>query len=210
METSSALLSRLHNLQDSESWNEFVSIYEPLIIRYALSLKLSEFEAFDVAQDVFSRILRVFTTFQLDRTRGKFRSWLWRVTMSAAADRLRREGRRNAAEQLWREQFCVPSDRTQWERDVRRKILDDALMKVRGTSARQTWSCFERHVLECIPAADVASELGVSCNTVYVNASRVLSRVRALCALCLEDLSDEPENLPEGARASSDGVWRDF
>ena len=60
----------------------------------------------------------------------------------------------------------------------------------------RTWACFERHILGHEPAADVARDLGLTVNAVYVNSSNVLSRVRAKCFECLEDLSDDPQDLP--------------
>ena len=200
METSSTLLCRVRDSGDAASWREFVMLYEPLIVRYALSSRrgLSEPDARDVAQDVFTRLLKALPTFALDHRRGRFRTYLWQVTATALADRARRGQRRAEAEREWLARHQAPDDRAAWDRAFRQRVLGHALERVRAANDPRTWACFERHVLGHEPAAEVARELGVSANAVYVNSSNVLSRVRARCAECLEELSDDPPDLPGG------------
>ena len=57
-------------------------------------------------------------------------------------------------------------------------ILDQILAEVRETTSPSTWACFEGRILRDRPATELASELGVSPNAVYVNACRVRARVR--------------------------------
>ena len=200
METSSTLLGRVRDAGDAASWREFVTLYEPLIVRYALSRGrgLSEPDARDVAQDVFARLLKALPTFELDRARGRFRTDLWQVTRSALADRARRGRRRADAEREWRARSQTPDDRAGWDRAFRRRVLGHALGRVRAACHPRAWACFERHVLGHERAAAVARALGLTVNVVYVHSSNVLSRVRAECADCLEDLSDDPQDLPGG------------
>jgi RNA polymerase sigma factor (sigma-70 family) len=200
METSSSLLRRVRDTGDVESWREFVTLYEPLIVRYALGQRwgLSELDARDLAQDVFARLLKALPTIELDRARGRFRTWLWQVTTSAVADRARRGRHRAEAEREWLVRREDPDDQAEWDRLFRRRVLDHALERVRAASNPKTWACFEEHVLKTRPAAEVAGELGMTANAVYVNSSNVLSRVRARCAECLEELSDDPQDLSGG------------
>jgi RNA polymerase sigma-70 factor (ECF subfamily) len=199
METSSTLLCRVRDTGDAASWREFVTLYEPLIVRYAGGRRgLSEPDARDVAQDVFARLLQALPTFALDRARGRFRTDLWQVTRSALADRARRGRRRAGAEREWRARHPTPDDRAEWDRAFRRRVLGHALGRVRAARDPRAWACFERHVLGHAPAAAVARAPGVTADLVYVHSSNVLSRVRARCAACLEDLSDDPQDLPGG------------
>ena len=77
-------------------------------------------------------------------------------------------------------------------------MLGHALGRARAASHPRVWACFERHVLGHAPAAAVARAPGVTADVVYVHSSNVLSRVRDKCAECLEDLSDDPQDLPGG------------
>jgi RNA polymerase sigma-70 factor (ECF subfamily) len=200
METSSTLLGRVRDAGDAASGRAFVTLDELLIVRYARGRcrGLSEPDARDVAQDVFARLLKTLPTFELDRARGRFRTYLWQVTTSALADRARRGRRRADAEREWQARSPTPDDRAEWDRAFRRRVLGHALGRVRAASNPRAWACFERHVLGQAPAAAVARAPGVTADVVYVHSSNVLSRVRAECAECLEDLSDDPQDLPGG------------
>jgi hypothetical protein len=72
------------------------------------------------------------------------------------------------------------------------------LERVRARTRDVAWACFEQHVLRGRPGAEVAVELDLTTNTLYVNASRVLKKVREQCAEYLEELGDDPSRLPGG------------
>jgi len=199
METSSSLLIKVRDQGDVESWREFVSIYEPLIISYSRKRGLADHDARDVAQEVFVRLLKALPTFELNRDRGRFRTWLWQVTVSAMTDPARADNRRAAAERAWKERRIEPDDQRIWCDLFRRRVLDCAIHKVRAQTSDQTWACFEGHLLQGKPAALVAAELGITDNTVYVASSRVLAQVREVCAQSMGELGDDLDDLSSRA-----------
>ena len=67
-----------------------LSFLRPLLTRYLKRLGLEENTANDVIQDVFVRLLQALPTFELDNKRGRFRSYLWKLTYSALVDQARR------------------------------------------------------------------------------------------------------------------------
>src|SRR5262245_3077094 len=83
IQTNTSLIMRVRDPQDTSSWREFVELYEPLLVSYARSRGLHETDARDVAQEIFINLLRAMPTFELDRRRGRFRTWLWQVTVNA-------------------------------------------------------------------------------------------------------------------------------
>jgi len=197
VETRTTLLLRVRDPADSESWREFVLLYEPLLLNYVRRRGLAEHDARDVVQDIFATLVRVLPGFELDHQRGRFRTWLWRVTHNAVVDWSRRRGRRAAAEEEARKEAPVavgPDDsdlEAEWLTAHRRRILEFAIEQVRSRSNERSWACFELHLLQGRPSAEVAEELGITANSVYVNASRVLARVRQQCAEYTEDLAEE-------------------
>jgi RNA polymerase sigma-70 factor, ECF subfamily len=197
-ETSSTLLIKVRDKGDAESWRAFVAIYEPLIISYCRKRGLADHDARDVAQEVFVRLLRALPTFELNRDRGRFRTWLWQVTVSAMVDPTRGDHRRDAAERAWREQRIETNDDEIWRRLFQRRVLDCALRSVRARVSDRAWACFEAHLLQGRPAAHVADELGMTPSNVYATASRVLAQVRAACAQSMGDLADDPDDLSSG------------
>jgi hypothetical protein len=81
----------------------------------------------------------------------------------------------------------------------RQQILAMVLPRVRSVTSSTAWTCFEQRLLRDRPASVIAAELGISAQTVFVYASRVLKAVRKQCAALAEELEDEPIDwLPRG------------
>jgi RNA polymerase sigma-70 factor (ECF subfamily) len=191
-----SLLVRVRDRADAASWRQFYAIYQPLIFGYLRSLGLKEHDADDLMQEVFQRLLVILPTFELDRKRGRFRTYLWRLTYTTLVDRARRRKVRHHAEEEWVRRFRAADEsesrklEEEWIRRHRKRILEVVLPRVRATVSPTSWACFEQRLLQGRPAAEVAAELGIQAKVVYVYASRVLKEVRRGCAEIEEDLDD--------------------
>jgi RNA polymerase sigma-70 factor (ECF subfamily) len=191
-----SLLVRVRDVNDGESWREFYAIYKPLIFGYLRGLGLKEHDADDLTHEVFRRLLAILPAFKLDRKRGRFRTYLWRLTYSALVDRARRRKVRDRAEDEWVRRFRAADEsesrklEDEWIRRHRKRILEVVLPRVRARVSPTSWTCFERRLLQRRSAAEVAVELGIKANVVYVYASRVLKEVRRGCAEIEEELDD--------------------
>jgi RNA polymerase sigma-70 factor (ECF subfamily) len=200
--TRSTLLMKVRDPADGQAWGEFVALYEPLLRAYVRQRGLSEQDIDDVVQDVFARLVRTLPEFELDRQRGRFRTWLWQICRSAFMDWARRRRCRARAEDAWLQRMSeeLPGSESdsdlEWCRLYRERILTFALERVRARSRPQSWACFERHILQRRPSAEVAAELGLTANGVDVNCSRILDRVRKFCLGYLEELADGAKPLP--------------
>jgi RNA polymerase sigma-70 factor (ECF subfamily) len=198
METRSSLIRRVRNLNDQPSWDEFWALYQPLLLDYVRSRGLQEHDARDVVQNIYLKLRGALPKFELDRQRGRFRTWLWTVTMSAIGDWQRGRKRQSRVEGPMGPDIDPPGpppspgpEDAEWVKAHRQRVLDFVLERVRDQSQPKTWACFEQHILRGRPSAEVAAELRLTANSVYVNASRVLARVREQCADYEEDLGDE-------------------
>jgi RNA polymerase sigma-70 factor (ECF subfamily) len=192
METRPSLIQRVRDNADTSAWGEFFSVYQPLLFAYVRKRGVSEQDAADVVQDVFAKLSQALEHFEFDAERGRFRTWLWRVTQNALADWARRRNARDRAERGWADEFKPPDGENtgpEWDQLYRRRILETALERVRLSSQPVTWACFAGRILEDRPAAEIAAETGVSVNAVYINASRLLTRVREECAALEEPLT---------------------
>lgn len=195
IETPSTLIVRIRDPSDNAAWREFVSLYRPVVIGMVLQRGVDRREAEDVVQEVFLRLVKTSPDFRLDRKRGRFGTWLWKVTHNVVADYFRARMRSQREKQMLQEQVekvlaAEDSVDGKWLEEVHRLVVRHALEQVRLETAAATWSCFEEHLLKAQPAQVVAVRLGVSAAAVYTNASRVLARVRQKCGECMEDLND--------------------
>jgi RNA polymerase sigma-70 factor (ECF subfamily) len=193
--TRTSLIQRVRNPEDSGSWREFFELYEPLLVSYVRSRGLGHDDARDVVQDVFIALLRALPDFSLDHDRGKFRTWLYQITINRVRDFERRRAalRKHAVQhaELAPQEAATDQPDEEWLAAHRRRVLEFVLPKVQASSQPRTWHCFEQQVLRSRKTAEIAAELGITANAVCVNAGRVLEKVRALCADYMEDLDDE-------------------
>lgn len=181
--TRKSLLIRTRDHQDRASWNEFANIYQPVIQRYAERQGVPKHDAADIAQEVFLQWMRIQDRFELREEAGSFRMWLKTVTRHKVIDWYRRR-KSSLQKSQWLSQavqdHAEDAERT-WEQEERRHRILGALDAARKSVCCKTWKCFEEHILKQRKASAVAADLGTSLNSVYVNCTRVLSRIRSLC-----------------------------
>jgi RNA polymerase sigma factor (sigma-70 family) len=199
-ETRLSLLVRVRDLKDAASWNQFDEIYRPLIFGYLRGLDLEEHDAHEVTQEVFQRLLAILPTFELNRARGRFRTYLWKLTHNTLIDWVRRRRARDRAEKEWGRRFCDVDESESQELEAifiqrhRKRILEVVLPQVRATASSTAWACFGGRLLRGRPGAAIAAELGIKANVVYVHASRVLKEVRRRCAELEGEWDDDSDS----------------
>ncbi len=181
--------------QDPDRWHEFDAIYRPILFAYVRKRGLNDFDADEVVQEIFVKLLDKIRTY--DRTRSRFRAWLFSVAHNAVVDSARRRAAHAKALDGWAVEMlhASPTDSQKMSAEFlkihRSKILKHALKTVRAGTSSKVWTCFEQRLLRDRPGADIARDLGILPNAVYVNACRVLKQVRAVCQEFDEDLSDD-------------------
>ena len=195
MSTSETLVSLIVGVcqQDPERWRQFDAIYRPMLMAYMRKQGLREHDASDVVQDIFVKLLGKIHTY--DRAKCRFRSWLYSVAHNALIDRARRlaSGRRALDGWVLNVLKESPSDSVRMEEEWttlhRERILKHALKVVRARVSSRVWACFVQRILQNHPAADIARDLDLEPNAVYVNACRAMKLVRKVCEEFEEDVS---------------------
>lgn len=184
-----------------DRWVEFYAIYKPMLVGYFRKQGLSDGDAQDMVQEVFLKLCKRIHTY--DRERTRFRTWLFTVARNTLIDRARRDQTQRHAVDGWVKRVLEEAtgdeerQRREFERSHHTRILQYAFEKVRRRSSERVWNCFEMSVIQGKPGAEVAAELGVSANVVYVNSWRVLQNVKDLCRRYDEDLKhDSDDRLP--------------
>jgi RNA polymerase sigma-70 factor (ECF subfamily) len=184
---SSSLLGRLVD-HDSEAWKRIVRLYYPLVRTWCQRGGLQTEDAADVAQEVFRALATNVARFRREGGQNSFRGWLYGITQRQLLAH-------------WRKQKIQPaavggSEAQQWLADVpedfseaggassvavaddRHGVLRRALELLREGVADRTWQAFWRTAVEGHPPADIAADLGMSVNAVYVAKARMLARLR--------------------------------
>jgi RNA polymerase sigma-70 factor (ECF subfamily) len=177
--TPPTLLDRLRVAPDETAWRQFVHLYTPLLFYWARRSGETDHDAADLVQDVFVALMQTLPTFQYDRDGGKFRSWLRTLTINKLRDRKRRDVRLGKALASLPVESELPDiAETFWQAEYQQELTRRALQLMQAEFTPTTWKACWETVVEGRPADEVARELGVSENAVYIAKCRVLRRLR--------------------------------
>jgi RNA polymerase sigma-70 factor (ECF subfamily) len=183
--TASSLLEQVR-VGASTAWQRFVHVYSPLVYGWARRAGLQAADAGDVMQEVFRAVLTGIGSFRRDHPGDRFRGWLWGITHNKLRDFWRRRSRQPvgaggsdaqellvklAAEEKGSSDGHQPSAATLG-------LFRRAVQLLRSEFEERSWRAFWCVVVEGQRPAEVAAELGMTVNAVYVAKSRILHRLR--------------------------------
>jgi RNA polymerase sigma-70 factor (ECF subfamily) len=173
--TSLSLLGRLQQPAAADAWQQFVTLYSPILYDWARRFGLQSADAADLVQDVLTILVRRLRTFAADHDKS-FRGWLWTVLRNRYLE-TRPRYHPVPAETL--EHLSAADNVAAWADQFDRAAYLQRLMTlVKPDFAEQTWAAFWAVAVEERAPAEVAQALGVSVNTVYLARFRVLARLR--------------------------------
>ena len=202
--TNTSLLRRLCDAGDDSSWSDFVDTYDGLVRSYVAQrslsrgLRLDDHDLNVVVQSVWIKLWQKFDDFELDRRRGRFRTFLYAVTVNALIDFVRRNRKHFAGRVPWErieldDMSAKPDE--DWNLAYRTAIWQRVAEPMKVETMRENpmkWNCFEKHKVLGQSAKDVAEELGITPDLVYQNVSRIMKQIRQRClAVSEEELVDE-------------------
>ena len=204
--TRRSLIVKLRDPADHAAWEEFVTLYEPLIFRLARHKGLQDADASDLCQEVFQTVSQAIAGWDPDPGRGSFRGWLSRIArnllinfLTRRPNQLRGSGATSVQDILEAQPAPDDSATAFFEAEYRKRLFQWAADQVKSEFTPATWAAFWRTAIEGHPPKDVAEGVGISVGAVYIARSRVLSRLRQR----IEERS-EPEiaNFDEASHAS--------
>jgi RNA polymerase sigma-70 factor (ECF subfamily) len=194
---SSSLLQRLQ-AQDAEAWRRTVRLFYPLVRGWCQRSGLQAEDAADVAQEVFRALAGNVGRFDRAGGQNSFCGWLWGITRRQLLAHRRRRGRQPAAAggtEAQRRLADLPEpadDLSAVEQPSDRLgLLRRALAMLRAEVEENTYQAFWRAAVEGQPAAQIAADLGISTNAVYLAKARLLRRLREEFGDLLEDAGTE-------------------
>jgi RNA polymerase sigma-70 factor (ECF subfamily) len=180
--TSVSLLEKLRQPAGAEttaSWNRFVQLYTPLLYHWARRLHLTAEDAADLVQEVLTTLVQKLPEFQYDPDQS-FRAWLRTVTLNKGRDLCRRRAatQGKTSDQALPDVEGPDSTAAFDESEYRRHLVQRALLLMQAEFQPVTWKACWEYMIADRPAAEVARDLGITVNAVYLAKSRVLTRLR--------------------------------
>ena len=190
-ETRHSLIQRLQDGGDNAAWEEFASIYRPVIVRIALRKQMQFDDAEDLAQQVLLLVLKNINKWKSDPARARFRTWLQTVVRSATMNAWSRRPKDQASggtdSLQQRHQRPDKADSLSFDLEWQRETLRWVAQQVRGEFESTTWTAFWDTAIEQLPAQEVAEKIGRSVGAVYIARSRVMQRIKQRIAELDED-----------------------
>ena len=173
-----SLLHQLRSKQDSQAWSKFVQLYTPLICHWVADLRVPESQRNDVVQEVFIILLGKISTFQYDSNQS-FRGWLRTITINKCRDYFRNRNRLTEPKFVAQLELAEANDiDLLTQQEYRDHLAKAALRLMQKHFSKTTWKACWEHVANGRPAPEVAAELNISVNAVYLARGRVLQRLR--------------------------------
>jgi RNA polymerase sigma-70 factor (ECF subfamily) len=186
-ETSPSLLDAARRDPHGEAWGRLLDVYAPLIRgwlkRTAPDSQDSDID--DIVQEVLAVLVRKLPEFRREPRPGAFRRWLRSITVNCLRDfwraqRLRPRAKGGSDFAALLEQLEDPESglSRQWDQEHDDHVVRQLLALIRPHFQAGTWQAFVRVAVDGVAAEQVAAELGISVNAVFIAKSRVLTRLR--------------------------------
>lgn len=183
-ETRESLLAQVCSPANREAWDQFASIYRPVIYRLARRRGLQDADAQDLAQQVLIAVASAIGDWEKANESVRFRHWLRRVTRNAIINAATRRPHDRAAggasmQDLLLSQGSVdPQSEAQIELEYRRELYLRAARMVRRDVEPDSWRAFELTVIENRDIDAAALELRKPVGSIYAARSRIMRRLR--------------------------------
>ncbi|MFK7734772.1 MAG: RNA polymerase sigma factor [Pirellulaceae bacterium] len=180
-ETRESLLIRVRDPQDRDAWDQFVSVYRPVVYRMARLRGVQHADAEDLTQRVLVSVSQSIQDWE-PRAGAKFRHWLARVAKNAAINLLSRQpkdrGRGGSGYSASIEAVSSSSEEAMFELEYRRQVYRRAADIVRHRADDKTWLAFSLTMVDGLSVEQAAVRIGESVGMIYAARSRVLRRLR--------------------------------
>jgi RNA polymerase sigma-70 factor (ECF subfamily) len=193
-DTSLSLLARVSDQPAEADWRRFTSLYDPLIRGWLRRREVLPHDADDLVQEIMTVVVRRVIGFEHNGRIGAFRTWLRTITVNCLRDYWR-AGKNKAAgvggsdiQDIIAQLEDPASEMSRlWDQEHDRFVMRRLLEMLQEEFEPKTWQAFQKFALENIPAADVAKELGITTNAVFIAKSRVLTRLKLESAGILDE-----------------------
>ncbi len=186
-QTPKTLLEKLTG-GDEISWEEFVAKYSEIIVSLGRLKGLTDSECEDLTQEVMFRFFQNSKTFVFDPAIARFRTYFGRIIYGKIIDILRRRPPvSKPIEELQEEPASQEAEPDELLNAVllcewRKLVLHDALELLRREVEPATFCAFELYVVQEEPVDQVASQLGMSKNQVYIARTRCVQKLKRIIA----------------------------
>lgn len=183
-ETRPSLILRVRDPNDADAWNQFATLYRPVILRLARRKGIQAADAEDLAQQVLLSVAGAIERWQPDQQRARFRTWLQTIVRNAILNAVQRRSPDQAAggdcdpERFEINQTTRTDDEKTLRDEYRRELFQQAAQQIHAEFAEDTWDSFWKTAVQGIDIEILSSQSGRTRGSIYASRSRVMKRLR--------------------------------
>ncbi|MHC4416667.1 MAG: RNA polymerase sigma factor [Planctomycetota bacterium] len=182
--TTTALLAELADPANEAIWREFDARFRPILVGFGRRLGLPAEDAADVAQETLARFVMSYRAGKYDRSRGRLRSWIIGIARHCISD-LRQSDAARRHRRGHSALIDLPDEATMaevWDAECEQEILRQGMTELRRETKTDTRTIrvFEMLAFDGRRPAEVAGELSITMNDVYLAKHRCLKRLRTI------------------------------
>lgn len=183
--TRASLLSRLRDLEDRKSWEDFFATYWKLIYSVARKAGLNEEEAKEVVQETTISVSKYIQEFRYDPKVCSFKTWLLQKTRWKIIDQVRKRPPRfverfhNSTDTGGTSPIeRIPDPQSAemdavWDEEWHKNLLDAAMERVKHRVKGEHYQIFFLSMVRKLRPRKVAQIMGVNIAQVYLVRHRV-------------------------------------
>ena len=192
--TRSSVLRAVANTENEAAWRRLFDLYAGFIFSIARSKGLKPEDADDIVQIVFTDLARNLPTFQYDRTKGRFRSYLAGLVHWRVMDRLKAGKRDMELMASFEEESkaTAAGDAAFEEREWQAAALEEALRRIKPDVRPEHYAAFVASTVEGQDTETVMRLYGLSRDNLYQIRKRLTAKLRETTAAVLTEM-DAPD-----------------
>ena len=187
--TRSSVLKAVANTENTAAWNRLFDLYAGFIFSIARHKGLNETDADDIVQVVFADLARNLPTFNYDREKGRFRSYLtglvnWRVMDRLKASKRDAELKAN----FWQEAKAAGGDDDFSKREWQVAAMEEALRRIKPDVRPEHYAAFVASAVEGQDTDIVTKLYGISRDSLYQIRKRLTAKLHEKLAEVLDEM----------------------
>lgn len=193
--TRSSVLRAVADTGNEAAWGRFFDLYAGFVFAVARGKGLSAEDADDVVQGVFVDLTRKMPTFDYDREKGRFRSYLLKLVNWRVVDKLKSGKREADLMTVYQKRRAMSDDSSDSaadaaEREWQSNALNVALDRLRAEVRPDHFAAFVESTVEGLDTETVMRLHGLSRDNLYQIRNRLTARLKPLVAAVLKELDE--------------------
>lgn len=192
--TRSSVLRAAADIGDEAAWGRFFDRYAGFVFAIARSKGLSADDADDVVQSVFTDLARKLPTFEYDRTKGRFRSYLLELINWRVIDKMKSGKREIELMTAYsRETKNSPPSETPAstvELEWQSQALNEALHRLKNEVSAEHFTAFVESTIEGMDTETVMKLHGISRDNLYQIRKRLTEKLKPLVNAVLKEMDE--------------------